>query len=1058
MAEIDKNDIETLRGKIKELTDALTNAARFNEYNNRVRNKDKWGARDVDFLAMSAKDFWKQMSKESKEFWSSQKTFTEEYNYRRSRQKIEGIQNGIRDFGFDKTKLGGYASGVASRYGDIHKMSKGTRELSSIFGKASKGLEAKGLARSSKALGTFSKSLGSVSKLLGGPVTAVIFAVIEAFKLVSAAVASYNDYTTKEYKYQTEQNKAQYELDKKNYEINKDIKAENIAKHGDLALKELDVQGQNLIEGLKITLTTYTQGVETAVGSFSKGINKSAYDAARYGVEASANIQKYGLQKSKREQEQGRYIAERELENQAKLASLEADRRLVSVQTEIEMKTRAMSHKISQNSEHQLWSLVRGTSAAPETKKQNNPVTGQPYNETSKSVYEVGGNAVDTSDIYDGNNIVNALTWATGIGGDWYKSSLELNTAKLEAASEAARQQADYNKTMMDKEYELGKTALSYQNKIQDKQLEITTETSVAIIDAASEIKKMWLNVAQDIEQWTEKYDTTMNDLGKNLGYTNREQLLGFERAMYSATYAAAEFGRTPEDVAKFQGGFAMSTGRNRLFGDRDYRALFALGDLVGDDGLATSYTSEMEIFNVGVNESVNLLGEAVNAVNRMGLNGRKYAKTIADSLKLAQKYNFKGGTENLMKIAKWAENTRFNMQSISGMLDKISEGGLEGLITQGAQFQVLGGHAAMNADPIAMWYERYSDPESFLKRMQDMTIGFGQVDKLTGETKFSQIEQMTMEQLAKIQGRAVEDVMNEVRARNKREVVAKALTGSFNDDQLSFIANNATFNRATQRFETMVKGANGYEAKGISELTQSDLDLIMPQDHNERVEDYMQDIISLLQMMTGAEWIQKAALSEATFDTTIEEYKKRLDVANENFTTNYDQYVENIKKAQEEATKSYTDFVQMALAGNEAVDQKIKDLDGTSAMLNAELTNTASLIAQANVKIAQQAGIEYTPKVPGVSGTGGNSSGSSNSTNTTKLEINGKVVSENGGSTDLANYLLSNPTVLRKVTQLIMSEVAKSQNGGRSKQVASQKNDYSVSTAMLLNPIPWGG
>ena len=1058
MAEINNNDINNLRSKIDALTAAIANAANVVASNNNASDKKKWGGKDINFLDKSADEFWDKMSKKSKSFWKSQEDFTKEYNYQRGNQKMAGFQEAMKTSGFGNTKIGNYASGVASRYDNIRQMSRGTRELSSIFGSASKGLGAKGMSGASKALGTFSKSLGSVSKLLGGPVTAIIFGVIEAFKLVSAAVASYNDYTTKEYKYQTEQNKAQYELDKKNYEIGKDIEAEGIAKQGDIALKELDVQGQNLIEGLKITLTTYTQGIETAVGSFSKGINKSAYDAARYSVEASANIQKFGLHSSQRAQVQGRYVAERELENQAKIASLSADQRLAAVETEINMKARAAEHKFSQHNEHYIQTLFRGSSVAPELEGKINPVTGMPYKEFSKSMYDVGGNAVDTSDIYDGNNWVSALTGLTGIGDDWNKSSQELSKAKLEAASEVARQQVDFNKVMMDKEYELGKTALSYQNQIQDKQLEITTETSEAVIEAATEIKKMWLNVAQDIEQWTEKYDTTMNDLGKNLGYTNREQLLGFERAMYSATYAAAEFGRTPEDVSKFQGGFAMSTGRNRLFGDRDYRALFALGDLVGDDGLATSYTSEMEIFNVGVNESVNLLGEAVNSVNRMGLNGRKYAKTIADSLKLAQKYNFKGGTENLMKIAKWAENTRFNMQSISGMLDKISEGGLEGLITQGAQFQVLGGHAAMNADPIAMWYERYSDPESFLKRMQDMTIGFGQVDKLTGETKFSQIEQMTMEQLAKIQGRAVEDVMNEVRARNKREVVAKALTGSFNDDQLSFIANNATFNRATQRFETMVKGANGYEAKGISELTQSDLDLIMPQDHNERVEDYMQDIISLLQMMTGAEGIQKAALSEATFDTTIEEYKKRLDVANENFTTNYDQYVENIKKAQEEATKSYTDFVQMALAGNEAVDQKIKDLDGTSAMLNAELTNTASLIAQANVKIAQQAGIEYTPKVPGVSGTGGNSSGSSNSTNTTKLEINGKVVSENGGSTDLANYLLSNPTVLRKVTQLIMSEVAKSQNGGRSKQVASQKNDYSVSTAMLLNPIPWGG
>ena len=175
---------------------------------------------------------------------------------------------------------------------------------------------------------------------------------------------------------------------------------------------------------------------------------------------------------------------------------------------------------------------------------------------------------------------------------------------------------------------------------------------------------------------------------------------------MFQNAKIAAKFGKTTEDLAKLQQSYIESTGRNRVMGERDTDNLMALGKYLGDDNLAASYASEMEIFNAGVSDSVDMLGEVLEDVNRIGLNGRKYTKTLVDNLKLAQKYNFKNGTKSLMEMSKWAENTRFNMNSLGGMLDKISEGGLEGVITQGAQFQVLGGHAAMNADPIAMMFD----------------------------------------------------------------------------------------------------------------------------------------------------------------------------------------------------------------------------------------------------------------------------------------------------------------------------------------------------------------
>ena len=425
----------------------------------------------------------------------------------------------------------------------------------------------------------------------------------------------------------------------------------------------------------------------------------------------------------------------------------------------------------------------------------------------------------------------------------------------------------------------------------------------------------------------------------------------------------AAIFGKDYEDLARLKANYIETTGRNKQFAQTDNRSMMALGKYLGDDGLAASYASEMEIFNTGVADSVDMLHNVLQDVNRIGLNGRKYTKTLVDSLKLAQKYNFKGGTENLMKMAKWAENTRFNMNSLGGMLDKISEGGLEGVITQGAQLQVLGGHAAMNADPIAMMFERYADPEAFAKRMQDMTKGYGSLDRTTGETTFSGTEQMLMENIAKAQGRSVEDVMNEVRARNKKEVVEKQLLGDFNDEEKSFISNLANYDKKSGQFKVKVKDGNRYVDTDVSQLTKDDIDKLMPEKHDERMEDYMQTIVDLLAKMTGETKSEQVTLMGDNWETRQENYKERLLTAQNNFAANHEYFNAKIKEFSEFITKSHQGYIDMFAKGNDEANSAIAEIKDKANKIGSALLDTSEIINEANKKIEKLLGLYTTSK-----------------------------------------------------------------------------------------------
>lgn len=937
--------------------------------NQRERDKEFYYEWSQYYKPPKRKKKWVDMSDDEKEEYNKIKNRRkkEAQDYVRRSNEREDLYRDLRSSRFGSTSVGRYVQNVMERNQKIQDYGMMGKYMNANADKLGKGLFGAGKAgkAAARGIGFMGKAIGSVSKLLGGPfVTAVLFA-IDVLQSVGEKVSEWKETTAKMYEHQTKQEKLQFELSKQRYVIENQMNIENISAIGDKQLKMLDAQSSIMLDALKLSTEQYVKGIETSMGAMTKGINQTAYDAASYSIDAASNYQKILLHKGQREQEYGRYVELRNLQQEGKIAGLKAERGLAETRYTADSRKTAQEFKHFMESEHYWRNIFSGADNNYQIKvgegfisEDNNtgnkdPFTGKNYKPITNANQTGIGNISN-------NNAVGALV-QKGIGVQ--KGVHAKESAMLDALNTLNLNTAEYVKTAVDAEYQLATTQKDYSNQIADKLLDVQTQGAETIIDAATEVRKMWLNLAQKIEQYTENFDKVVNDLGINMGYTNKEQLFNFKTSMFKLTTdVAAKFGKEIEDLAKLQSTYVETTGRNKIFGERDYGNLTALGMYLGDDSLAASYASEMEIFNSGVSDSVDMLDEVLQDVNKIGLNGRKYTKTLVDNLKLAQKYNFKGGTKGLMEMAKWAENTRFNMNSLSGMLDKVSEGGLEGIITQGAQFQVLGGHAAMNADPIAMMFERYADPQAFAKRMQDMTIGYGSFNRETGETEFSGTEQMLMEQIAKVQGRSYEDVANEVRARDRKKEISRSVSSGFTDDELSYIANTANYNKKTGSFEVKVKQADGtYGTKSVDELTKSDLLNLMPAEHNERMEDYMATIIDLLSKTKGEETREKMIASEATYTNTIDQIGQRVATAIEEFNLKYPKYVEEIKLGQEEATKQYKNYFELAKAGNEAVDSKANEIQATASSINVALLDTARIIQEANAKIASAGGIGYT-------------------------------------------------------------------------------------------------
>lgn len=853
----------------------------------------------------------------------------------------------IAESGFGNNVVGRYVQTVIERRQRFDNMGNFAEELknggdskmaTAMFGNGKAG----GIA--TKALGGFGKALGGVSKLLGGPwMTAILFG-IDAVKAFAKVVGAANAYITRLINLQSDLNEMSFQktIDIGNLINERQVEA---AKYiGDLNLKQIEVQSENLLQAVDILTKQFVKATEIAVGPLTKGINETAYDAANAYIDYRAEQQKFGLEREMRQGQLERFQQKRGIENRNILN--------ISSRKEEEVEAKFNYNTLVKTMETALASHtdMMGQIADPlikdtEVEKNAQKSITLPNGTRSTNGYDV---------IRNNNKILEQLkdvkVWRAdkylGMNQSEKYMGLLKNLAQPELfTAQSAEVQAQWGAN-------LSNTFAGIQEQVGNKEVEIATQVAKKYIDANAEVQKTWLQLAQKTEQWLDKFDQVTNNLGISLGFTNRGQLDAFQNSMFEASKVGANFGKSFEDVVKLQETFVETTGRNRMFGEHDYGQLLGLGKYLGDDGLAANYASEMEIFNSGVADSVDMLDESLQDVNRMGLNGRKYTKTLVDNLKLAQKYNFKDGTQGLMRMAKWAENTRFNLASLSGMIDKVMEGGLEGVITQGAQFQVLGGSAAMNADPIAMMFEAYADPEAYAKRMQDMTRGYGQIDKKTGETKFSGNEMMMMQQIAKVQGRSLEEVENEVRARNKREVVAKQLNGNFNEEEQSFISNNATYNKKTEQFQVKVKRGNQYVDTDVSQLSKEDLENLMPEKHNERMEDYMATVIDYLAKMTGEENLQKTMMGQKLNEARKQSYEQRLQTAHDNFLKMFDTYVTNAKQGMELANEKFTDYIQMWQNNAEAQGPGLDQINAATSNIVNALDNTAEVIAQANERI----------------------------------------------------------------------------------------------------------
>ncbi len=217
---------------------------------------------------------------------------------------------------------------------------------------------------------------------------------------------------------------------------------------------------------------------------------------------------------------------------------------------------------------------------------------------------------------------------------------------------------------------------------------------------------------------------STVGNLAADIGLT-AEESRGLLNNFASLTLSAMKFGGTMKDVATLISTFSETTGKNRLFNEREVEQLIelGLGTNLGVQG-AAELASSFDNIGISLERTINLTDKARNMAAKMNLNSTKVLKTYKGLVESLSGIGFGRGLDNLTKLAAKATAIRFDIvKSTEAFTDSFSD--LEKAVEASARMQVLGGKFAENfGDPMQLAFESMNDPAKLAERVTGLVKG----------------------------------------------------------------------------------------------------------------------------------------------------------------------------------------------------------------------------------------------------------------------------------------------------------------------------------------------
>ena len=430
---------------------------------------------------------------------------------------------------------------------------------------------------------------------------------------------------------------------------------------------------------------------------------------------------------------------------------------------------------------------------------------------------------------------------------------------------------------------------------------EAISKTTQGYLEQMENFAKPWDDLHKQTTDFVLKINDAALKFGATIGYIGDDfgstMINMTQQTLANGSNLAKMFGKEAEKIPEYMDSYIASSGRAVNMSAEDAGNVMATGRLFGMSGAeSANLYGAMNVFNTSISSASDSMGIMYHQITRMGLSSKKFGKELVQNLKMAEKYNFKGGVENMMKLTKWAQQTRFNLNSAASFADSIMNDSLSGALEKSAKLQVLGGSAAMYSDPLGMLYDAGADVGNMAQRMAGMFNDItGTFNKKTGETDFSWYENRMIAARAQALGMDAGEVKNMIRQNQKQGVIDKVLKGSGLDkeDKLA-IGNRATYNKKLNRWE--VTDIHG-ETHDITEYGREggpDINDLLPADTQESMLVVAEKSLTHLERLDNTVYDRMVGLGETKEGTVY----KTVDEQRDNLINFYEEYKTKIESA----------------------------------------------------------------------------------------------------------------------------------------------------------------
>lgn len=305
------------------------------------------------------------------------------------------------------------------------------------------------------------------------------------------------------------------------------------------------------------------------------------------------------------------------------------------------------------------------------------------------------------------------------------------------------------------------------------------------------------------------------------------KQFNSINKSIQNAAETTTMWGVGVKDLAIMQRGYSEAIGRSVILTEQGFKAMAGMAEGTGlGKEFAVGITAEMDKFNISAERTGSIVENTMNKAAKLGVNGAAALKSLQQNLKLAQRFNFKGGIAGLAKLSVEASKLKLDMEGIAGMAEKVFRP--EGAIEMAAELTTLGGKFGELGDPMQLMFEARNDPEKFAKRIGQASSEFVEFNKQTGDFNIKGgLAADRMREISRVTGISVEKLQEMAVAQGRVEEVGKNLKGGiFNKEDSDLISSMAKFDEK----KGWVINVNGQD-KLVKDLRQTDMKNIKAQE-----------------------------------------------------------------------------------------------------------------------------------------------------------------------------------------------------------------------------------